>query len=271
MPNLLANGIRVYYEEEGEGPPMVWAHGLFGTLHDWDETIASFRGRYRVVAYDARGHGRSEVPDRPEAYSHDIIIEDMRGVLDALGIARAVIGGHSMGGNVALNFALRYPERCLAVIPVSTGAGSTDSQWWHDLMGGLADMAVREGMAAVLEEMRKMPNWASALGQSRLGDRIRQQALDSSPGAMASTIRGALMKRPSIFQLESELRKMPVKAQLVAGELDTPVIEASGFMARQIPEVSLEIIPGVGHYPHLEAPEVFLPLVKRFLDRVSVS
>ena len=132
-------------------------------------------------------------------------------------------------------------------------------------------MAVNEGMAAVLREMGKMPNWASALGQSRLGDRIGQQALDSSPRAMASTIRGALMRRPSIFQLESELRNLPVKAQLVAGELDTPVIEASKFMAQEIPAASLEVIPGVGHYPHLEAPEVFLPIVERFLDRVSVS
>lgn len=111
MSNILVNGIRIWYEERGKGPAILWAHGLGGTLHEWDETIAFFKKNYRVIAYDARGHGCSEVPDSPTAYSQDIMVEDLRGLMDALDIPQAIVGGHSMGANVALNFALQYPSR----------------------------------------------------------------------------------------------------------------------------------------------------------------
>jgi pimeloyl-ACP methyl ester carboxylesterase len=123
MPNILANDIRIYYEERGSGPAMVWAHGLAGTWQGWEKVMDFFQNRFRVIAYDARGHGRSEIPDQPEAYAQDIMVEDMRGLLDALGITKAIVGGHSMGANVALNFAIKYPKRCLAVIPVGIGSG----------------------------------------------------------------------------------------------------------------------------------------------------
>jgi pimeloyl-ACP methyl ester carboxylesterase len=93
MPDILANGIRIYYEERGAGPAMVWAHGLGQTWHGWDGVMTFFQDRYRVIAYDARGHGRSEIPDRPEAYSQDIMVQDMRGLVDALGITQAIVGG----------------------------------------------------------------------------------------------------------------------------------------------------------------------------------
>lgn len=258
MPDILANGIRIHYEARGSGPAMVWAHGLCGSVRGWDETMAFFQSRYRVIAYDARGHGRSEIPDRPEAYSQDIMVEDWHGVMDALGISRAIVGGHSMGANVALNFALKYPERCLGLIVVGIGSGSSDREWWQKWWGKLANLAERKGMAAFLEEMKNLPAWAVALTDPQIGKQVIESVRNNAPKAIAHTIRGVQMKRPAIFALESELKKLPVATLVVISEMDTPAGECSRFMAQCLPRVTLEMIPARGHWTHLEAPEKFL-------------
>lgn len=264
MPDIWANGIRIYYEERGSGPAMVWAHGLGGTWHGWEGTMNFFKERYRVIAYDARGHGRSEIPDQPETYSQGIMVEDMRGVMDALGIVQAIVGGHSMGANVALNFALQYPERCLGLIPVGIGAGSSAPQSWQEWWDKLADLAEQKGMAAFLEEMKKLPAWSNALADPQLGKQISQTVLGSSPKAIACTVRGIQKKRPSIFQLEPRLEELPVATLVVLSEGDTPVVECSRFMAQRIPRATLEIIPARSHWTHLEVPERFWQVVDRF-------
>ena len=268
MPDILANGIRIYYEEKGAGPAMIWAHGLAGTWRGWEGVMDFFQDRFRVIAYDARGHGRSEIPAQPEAYSQDIMVQDMRGVMDALDITQAIVGGHSMGANVALNFALQYPERCLGCIPVGIGSGSSDPEWWREYWAGLAGMAEQQGMNAFLEEMRKVPAWASAFSDSQMGKQIRETVLANSPKAIAYTVRGIQNKRPSIFELEPELKKLPVTTLVVLSDGDTSVVECSRFMAKHIPRVTLEIIPARSHWTHLEAPERFLAAVDQFVTKL---
>ena len=269
MGNVLANGIRVWYEEQGKGPAMLWAHGLGGTLHEWDETMTFFKERYRVIAYDARGHGRSEIPDSPEAYSQDIMVQDMLGLMDALDIPRAVVGGHSMGANVALNFTLQHPDRCLRVITVGIGSGSTNRQWYQDWHDKLADLAEKKGMAAFLAEMKNLPAWRSALLNPKLGPRIRQEVLDNSPRAIAHTIRGVQKKRPTIFELGPRLENLDVAALIVFSEFDTLVVECSRFMVQCMPRATLELIPTKSHWVHLEKPQIFLEVVERFLSKLT--
>ena len=268
MPNILANGIRIYYEERGAGPAMVWAHGLAGTWQAWEKVIDFFKDRFRVIAYDARGHGRSEIPDQPEAYSQDIMVEDMRGLLDALGITKAIVGGHSMGANVALNFALNYPKRCLGVIPVGIGSGSSNAEWWREWWDKLADLAEKKGMAAFLEEMKELPAWGSALSDPKMGKDISQTVLANSRKGIACTVRGVQVKRPSIFGLQPKLGKLTVPTLVVLSEGDTPVVESSRFMAEHIPGATLAVIPAKSHWTFTEAPEKFCQVVDRFVTRL---
>jgi pimeloyl-ACP methyl ester carboxylesterase len=268
MPNILANDIRIYYEERGSGPAMVWAHGLAGTWQGWEKVMDFFQNRFRVIAYDARGHGRSEIPDQPEAYAQDIMVEDMRGLLDALGITKAIVGGHSMGANVALNFAIKYPKRCLAVIPVGIGSGSSNAEWWQEWWGKLADLAEKKGMAAFLDEMKKLPAWGSALSDPKMGKQLSQTVLANSRKGIAYTVRGVQVRRPGIFSLQSKLEKLMVPTLIVLSEGDTPVVESSRFMAEHIPKVVLEIIPARSHWTFTEAPEKFCQVVDRFVTRL---
>ena len=266
MADMLANGIRIHYEEQGTGPAVVWAHGLGGTLRGWDGVTAFFKDRYRVITYDARGHGLSEIPDRPEAYSQDIMVEDMLGVMDNLGISQGSIIGHSMGANVALNFAFRYPQRCRCLVPVGIGSGSSDARWWEEWWGKLADLAEYEGMAAYLAEMKQLPAWESALSDDGIGSAVTRAVLDNSSKGIAYTIRGVQVKRPSIFQLKPQLEKLAVKTLVVASEFDTPVLECSRLMVQSMPEAALEMIPAKSHWTHLDNPGAFSRAVDRFIS-----
>ncbi len=269
MPDIAVNGVRIHYEERGSGTAMVWAHGLGGACQEWEGVMAFFAGRYRVVAYDARGHGSSEKPDRPEAYSQDIMVEDMRGLMDALDINRAIIGGHSMGANVALNFAFKYPERCIGLIPVGIGSGSSDREWWRKWWEHMADTAEKKGIAAYVEEMKKLPAWGSAFADPQLGKALYQAELTNSPETLATVIRGVQGKRPSIFELAPKLEKLSVKTLVVMSDGDAPVVECSRFMVEHIPEAKLEVIPARSHWTHLEAPEQFLKVVDQFAGKSS--
>jgi pimeloyl-ACP methyl ester carboxylesterase len=267
MPDILANSIRIHYQEQGYGIAMIWAHGLLGTWRVWEDTMAFFQNRYRVIGYDARGHGFSEVPDRPEAYSQEIMVQDLRGIMDALAIDRAIIGGHSMGSNVALNFAISYPERCLACILVGAGAGSKDSQWRGELMGSFADIVEQKGMVMAAEHARTLPGWELLVSNPTLWKVTKQNILASSPRGIASTIRGVQMQRPTVQQMDPSLLKLTVKTLVVVGELDTPCLEESRIIAQRIPKAILKEVPNVDHFVHLEAPQEFLKAIEQFLSQ----
>src|SRR5438067_9666506 len=110
MPTVPINGIRISYQEHGRGRPLVLVHGFAGGAKFWEPQVERFSARYRVITYDARGHGASEVPSTDEAYDEAIFVEDLRRLLGHVAIERACVGGLSMGGNVALRFGLTHRD-----------------------------------------------------------------------------------------------------------------------------------------------------------------
>src|SRR5205814_8055849 len=128
MPRVALNGVEIFYESSGEGPPLVFCHEFAGDYRAWDPQVRAFARLYRCVTYCHRSFPPSSVPSDPSAYSQDLLIDDLRGLLDHLDIERAHLVGFSMGGNVVLNFALRYPERCHGIVVAGTGSGTTNRQ-----------------------------------------------------------------------------------------------------------------------------------------------
>src|ERR1043166_3639319 len=127
MPLFELETIRLYYEEHGAGPALILTHGHACGVRSWDPQLRGLTDQYRVIVYDARGHGLSEAPREPSAYSQQHMVDDLCGLMDHLGLDKAAVGGLSMGGNVALNFALVHPQRVSALILADTGAGSDDT------------------------------------------------------------------------------------------------------------------------------------------------
>jgi pimeloyl-ACP methyl ester carboxylesterase len=127
MPLFKINGQWIHYEDTGGGfPPVVLAHGLLMDHEMFAPQLEELASRWRIITWDARCHGETETTDDPFTYWD--LADDLKGLLDHLGIAQAVIGGMSQGGFVALRFALKYPERVRALILLSTQAGTEDPE-----------------------------------------------------------------------------------------------------------------------------------------------
>ena len=128
MPTARVDGIGIFYEETGEGAPLVFVHEFAGDYQSWHLQVRFFARRYRTIAYNARGYPPSDVPDKPEAYSQEQAAEDIRGLLDHLRIPKAHICGLSMGGYAMLHFGLRHPERALSLTVAGAGYGSVPGE-----------------------------------------------------------------------------------------------------------------------------------------------
>ena len=271
MPKALINGIDLYYEIHGEGFPMVWSHEFAGDYRSWKPQVGFFSGRYRVITYSVRGYSPSDVPADAEAYSQEQSVEDFRGLLAHLCIEQAHIGGLSMGGNVALNFALTYPQMTRSLIVAGTGSGSTDPEAFRRRVNEFAERMEAEGMAAMSEYSRG-PARVQLLRKDPEGweEFARQLSQHSNVGS-ALTFRRVQGRRASIFTLESRLRALEVPTLIMVGDEDDPCIEPSIFMKRCIPRSGLVVFPQSGHAINLEEPDLFNRVVSDFLTAVEAD
>lgn len=196
MPIAKVNGVGTYYEEAGRGRPLVWSHGFACGAAMWEPQVVAFAGRYRVITYDVRGHGASEVPAAPEAYSQPTSVEDLHQLLRHLGIARACVGGLSMGGNIALNFGLAHPEMVDGLIICDTGAGSDDPAGWRSKTTAWAEVLETHGIEAFADVAIADPIYAAYAGQEpEAARRMRSLLTTHRAQGLAHTLREVLPTR----------------------------------------------------------------------------
>ena len=274
MPTALVDGIRLYYEEAGEGRPLVFVHEFAGDHRSWRHQRQFFSRRYRAIAYNARGYPPSDVPDDPGAYSQDRAVDDIRGLLDALRIDRAHVCGLSMGGYAALHFALRYPQRAFSVVVAGAGYGSvpTDREKFRQDVELTAKKFEADGMAAAAEFYAKGPTRVQFIDKDPVGWRgFYDQLAGGSARGHALTLRGVQMTRPSIFELGDRLEKCEVPTLVMTGDEDDPCLEPGVFMKRKMPMAALVVLPRSGHTINLEEPDLFNRAVLDFLTAVDAG
>ena len=269
MPYASVNGVSLYYEESGSGYPLVWSHEFAGDYRSWKPQVQFFSRRYRVITYNARGYPPSDAPQSPDDYTQERAVDDLRGLLIHLGIERAHIGGLSMGGNVALNFGLTYPDMARSLIVAGTGAGSTDPEPFRRNVNARAEMMRSGGMEA-MEDYLNSPTRVQLLRKDPLGyDEFRRGFLEHSPTGSALTFSGVQGRRPPIFDLEDRMRALDAPTLIMTGDEDEPCIEPSVFMKRCIPRSGLVVMPQAGHAINLEDPDAFNRTVLDFLTAVE--
>ena len=272
MPKARVNGIDLYYEEHGAGTPLVFVHEFAGEVRSWDPQVNFFARRYRTIAYNARGYPPSDVPDDVKAYSQQQAADDIRGLLDALGIAKAHVCGLSMGGYATLHFGLSYPERALSLVVAGCGYGSvvTDREGFKKDSDLVAQRFERDGMAAVAEFYSRGPTRVQFQDKDPRGWQVFHDLLaaGSAKGHML-TLRGVQMTRPSVFELGDRMEKLNVPTLVVTGDEDDPCLEPGIFMKRKIPTSGLVVMPKAGHTINLEDPELFNRAVLDFLTAVD--
>lgn len=269
MPTVPINDIRLSYREGGHGRPLVLVHGFAGRAKFWEPQVEKLSGRYRVVTYDARGHGASAVPSSDAAYDEAIFVEDLRYLLGQLGIERACVGGLSMGGNIALRFGLTHPELVESLIVCDAGSGSDDPEGWRQRSYGLASLVEHQGIEAFAEVVLASPPLAQFVQQGpEKVQWLRRILSGHRPEGLIRTLRGEQATRPALYAYEEQLRAFHKPALIVVGEHDQASLKPSAFLSEALPNAELFVMPGAGHLTSLEDPEQFNTRVEEFLSRV---
>ena len=271
MPTAQVNGVEIAYQESGEGFPLVWCHEFAGSMESWEPQVHYFSRRYRVMTYNARGYPPSEVPKDVSAYSQDLAVEDLYGLLKHLGIEQTHVGGLSMGGSTTLHFGIRHPEMARSLIIAAAGSGSTNPEEFRVTSRALAERLDSEGAAG----MRDYAMGATRVQLKRKDptgwDVFAGLLAQHSPLGSANTMRGVQAGRPPIFAWEEQMRALPVPALILCGDEDEPCIEPSLFMKRHIPGSGLAFLPQSGHPINLEEPDLFNRLCSDFLTAVEAG
>jgi pimeloyl-ACP methyl ester carboxylesterase len=123
MPKINRDGVQIYYEVHGSGPPLILTHGYSSTTEMWQGQVEALAKQHKLVLWDMRGHGRSDYPEDPRAYSEALTMADIAALLDAIGADSAIVGGLSLGGYMSLAFYRAHPERVRALLIFDTGPG----------------------------------------------------------------------------------------------------------------------------------------------------
>jgi pimeloyl-ACP methyl ester carboxylesterase len=270
MPKAPVDGVGLYYEEVGHGIPLIFVHEFAGDGQSWRPQVSFFSRRYRTITYNARGYPPSDVPDDPAAYSQMRAVDDIKGVLDHLKIAKAHVCGLSMGGYATLHFGLTYPQRALSLTVAGAGYGSGVDREAFRQDSAMVAKRFEEGMEKVAEFYSRGPTRVQFLDKDPLGWReFHDRLAAGSARGHALTLRGVQMTRPSIFDLGDRLEKLEVPTLIMTGDEDDPCLEPALFMKRKIATAGLAVLPKAGHTINIEEPEAFNRLLLDFLTAVD--
>jgi len=259
---LKADGIEIYYEIQGEGPVVTFGHALGTNLSLWDEQARALQGRYRVLRFDTRGHGQSSTP--AGAYTLDLLADDLKGLLDGLGITRTHYAGISMGGMIGQTFALKYPPMVQSLVLCDTTSRypADAAPVWQERIRTVET----KGMDGIVEGM--LERWFTASFRKRspaLMDRVRAMLRATNPQGYI----GCCHALPKI-NVTNRLKELHGPALIIVGEEDpgTPV-EMAREIHRALPAAELVVLRSASHLSNLEQPGEFNRVLLDFLDKIT--
>jgi 3-oxoadipate enol-lactonase len=262
MPHVEVNGQRIYYEDSGgPGLPLVLSHGYLMDHEMFASQVAAFGRRHRVVTWDERGHGGTETT--AEDFSYWDSADDLRGLLDHVGIERAVIGGMSQGGFISLRFALRHPERVAGLVLIDSQAGLEDPEQLPQYET-MTDVWATEGPSDTIAEMAA----AAIIGAGRPESAAWIAKWKARPHAAVRQIFRTLVTRDD---LTPRLREITAPALVVHGEDDVAIpMERAEALAAGLPNARpLVRVPGAGHAANLTHPEPVNAAIAGFLESLA--
>ena len=266
--------VRLYYEEVGQGTPILFVHEFASDHRGWEPQLREFGKRHRCIVYSARGYTPSDVPDDPKAYTYQHVMRDAVAVLDHLKIDSAHLIGLSMGGYTSLQVALNHPKRVRSLVLAGTGSGS--ERWYtddfHKHSRELGDTFERDGSARVAETYGMGPSRVPYLLKDPRGfAEFTKQLAEHDARGSANTSRGFQGGRPSLYDFAKDIAKLPTPALIVVGDEDARCIEPSLFLKDTLPASGLVMMPKTGHVVNLEEPDLFNAAVGDFLARVEAG
>ncbi|WP_249781013.1 alpha/beta hydrolase [Bradyrhizobium sp. dw_78] len=241
MPYVDASGAKLYFEEYGEGYPIIFIHELGSDLRQWEDQVRYFSRAYRCVTCNARGYVPSDVPEDPAAYGWEQSIDDVTAVMQGLSIDCAHLIGLSMGAYTGLQFGLRHPRKVSAIVCAAAGSGSPPSQrhaWLRE-----TSILARGFERSTDSISEKVANSATRI-QLKYKDPKRWQAFASqlreqSGKGLSNTVIRCQAMRPSLHDLRDRLARMMVPVLLIVGDEDAACLETNLMLKSTLPNAGL--------------------------------
>jgi len=279
MKYLELHGDRVAYQDAGRGDEaLLLIHGMAGSSETWRAVISQLSTKYRVVAPDLLGHGQSAKPRSD--YSLGAFAVLLRDLLDELRISRATVIGQSLGGGVAMQFAYQHPDYCQRIVLISSGGLGPDVGWTLRLLSAPGAELILPVIAPppVVTAGNKLRSWFTAGGiqspraaemwsaYSSLADAQTRQAFLKTLRSVVD-YRGQSVSALNRLHLTSDLPTM-----VIWGDQDRMIPIKHGYAVHDArPGCRLEVLAGVGHFPHVERPGHVVDLIDDFIDTTSPS
>lgn len=265
MPHLQANGVNLYYEEHGSGEPLVLIMGFTVSSIGWHWNVPTFAQDFRTIVFDNRGVGQSDKPDLP--YSMPMFADDTAGLLDGLGIDQAHVFGISMGGMIAQEFALRYPQRVKTLTLGCTNCG-----------GPHAVLSKDPDVLNMLNRIESMDVQQAALAMTKVAVTpwFMQKHMDQLIQLNQMSLQHPTPKHGMVRQMQAiqghdtydRLPQLTMPTLVVTGKEDGLVPpENSVTLAQRIPNADLVLLSNASHLFNMELPEATADIVKGFIRR----
>lgn len=270
MPYATINGVKLNYELHGDsGEPLVLVHGYTGDITDWRHQLPVFSQSHRVLIVDSRGHGQSEGPADRSQYTVDHIADDVETLAEEVGFDRYHLLGHSMGGAVVQEIALRGAARLLSLTLHDTSDGF-DKAFMNPAVTAWRDYRFKTAEEQGMEAVAKMDNPfpppphmpKERLEETRI--RLSKMPIDSFIGAWHGL---------TDWQgTHGRAQDISTPTLVIYGDLDAGfLIEASKRLVEAIPKAEEAVVPEAGHSPQYERPPLFNEALAGFLERVSAA
>jgi pimeloyl-ACP methyl ester carboxylesterase len=272
MNYLDLHGDRVAFLDAGAGEALLLIHGMAGSSTTWRAVIPRLSKKYRVVAPDLLGHGESAKPRGD--YSLGAFAVWLRDLLDELSISRATVIGQSLGGGVAMQFTYQHRDYCERLVLISSGGLGPDLSWTLRILSapGVEVMLPVVAPQPVLNVGNKLGSWLTSAGihspravemwsaYSSLSDRQTRQAFLRTLRSVVD-YRGQAVSAVNRLHLSSGLPTL-----LIWGDRDRIIPVAHGYAAHDaLPGSRLEVLAGVGHFPHVESPTAVVDILDDFI------
>ncbi len=273
MRITMNDGVGLAVEVSGDGPGLMLVHGLGGAKEDFADHVPTLARDHTVVTFDHRGHGESDNPTDPAAYSFERLVADTVAVADATGLEHFRLLGHSMGGMVARKIAIHDPSRVDALVMMDTSAGPVPG-FDPELLDIAVDYALVRGKVA----LKELLDFASALDTPAykrvLADRPGYAEFEARKWECMSEIMWGTLIRELAYQsddLPAMVATLRAPLLVLVGDQDSPFVKASHAMAEAIPGTQLVMIPEAGHSPQFENPQAWISALTGFLSALPAT
>jgi 2-succinyl-6-hydroxy-2,4-cyclohexadiene-1-carboxylate synthase len=268
MKVFVGNNVQLNVEIAGEGEPLLLLHGFTGSVETWKPFIPYWSNDLKLIMVDVIGHGNSDIPEDPDRYTMERAAGDLANVLDYLDIAKIHLLGYSMGGRLAISFAILFPDRVKSLALESSSPGLQTLQERQDRVKkdrALAERIEREGIKAFVDFWERIPLFASQreLPES-FQDNIRKQRLQNNPIGLSNSLRGmGTGRQPSWWE---QLTALTIPVLLLVGEKDIKFCSIAEQMDNLLERAKIYKVPQSGHAIHVEQPRIFGTIVSEFLQ-----